>query len=107
MKESPPPTPSVAPPWIDLPLDVTANILQRLDAVELLHSVQLVCATWWKVCHDPAMWRVIKIVCPKSNKRYECACMCRRAVDLSQGKHTDLTIVCFGNDELLDYIANR
>lgn len=98
--------PSAAPPWIELPSDVTANILRRLDVFEILECAQLVCTTWWRVCKDPATWRVIKIV---NNDRMPetCSIMCRRAVDRSQGQLVDLTVAYFGDDELLLYIANR
>lgn len=95
------PPSAAAPPWTELPSDVTANILQRLDALEILQSAQLVCSTWWKVCQDPAMWRVIEI-----DDRH-CNAACRQAVDRSQGQLVDLNITYGGDDELLDYIVNR
>lgn len=98
------------PPWIELPSDLTANILHRLGAVEILGSAQKVCATWWNLCKDPAMWRVINIINPDGPKpmnRGECTNMCRRAVDRSQGQLIDLTMAYFGRDELLDYIILR
>ncbi|KAH6790176.1 hypothetical protein C2S51_005182 [Perilla frutescens var. frutescens] len=101
---------SVAPPpWIELPGDVTANILNRLGAEEILKSAQKVCTTWWKVCQDPAMWRVIDLpkrgICPDEHADY--AIMCRRAVDRSQGQLVDLTIDDFADDELINYVADR
>lgn len=94
------------PPWIELPGDVTANILQRLGAEGILDSAQKVCTTWWKVCQDPAMWRVIYLRNPEYfNEVY--AGMCRHAVDRSQGQLVDLTIDYFGDEELINYIANR
>ncbi|XP_042026658.1 F-box protein SKIP19-like [Salvia splendens] len=99
---------SSSPPWMELPLDVTANILQRLGAEEKLCSAQQVCATWWNVCKDPALWRVIDF---SSTKQIDCAAkytaMCRRAVDRSRGQLTDFTIQYFGDDKLMEYIADR
>lgn len=108
VKESPPPesTPSAAPPWVELPLEVTANILRRLDVFEILECAQLVCTTWWRVCQDPATWRVIKIV-DDDLMPQDCTIMCRRAVDRSQGQLVDLTVAYFGDDDLLLHIANR
>ncbi|XP_047942036.1 putative F-box/LRR-repeat protein 9 isoform X2 [Salvia hispanica] len=96
------------PSCIDLPRDVTAEILQRLGAEGMLTSAQKVCTTWWKVCKDPALWRVIDFSNPRQgifNDEYNV--MCRRAVDRSQGQLVDLTIQYFGDDALLDYIVHR
>ncbi|KAL6563959.1 hypothetical protein OROHE_005199 [Orobanche hederae] len=95
-----------SPPWIELPADVTANILQRLGAEEILESAQKVCTTWRKVCGDPSMWRVISL---KNPERFYSAydLMCRNAVDRSQGRLIDLTLDYFGDDNLINYIANR
>ncbi|KAG6416727.1 hypothetical protein SASPL_124163 [Salvia splendens] len=60
-------------------------------------------STWWKVCKDPASWRVIDFSNPRQgifNDYYNV--MCRR-----QGQLVDLAIQYFGNDALLDYIVHR
>ncbi|KAH6783136.1 hypothetical protein C2S52_008095 [Perilla frutescens var. hirtella] len=94
-----------APPWTELPQDVTANILQRLGAEEILQSAQKVCATWWKICQNPAMWRVINIINSDRWHGRECTYnICRSAVDRSQGQLIDLTIEYFGDAELLDQV---
>ncbi|XP_041994426.1 F-box protein SKIP19-like [Salvia splendens] len=102
-------SPSAPPPsWIDLPGDVTASILQRLGVEGMLTNAQKVCTTWWKVCKDPALWRVIDFSNPRQgifNDEYNV--MCRHAVDRSQGQLVDLTIQYFGDDALLDYIVRR
>ncbi|XP_047955073.1 putative F-box/LRR-repeat protein 23 isoform X1 [Salvia hispanica] len=99
---------SSSPPWIELPLDVTANILQRLGAEEMLCSAQQVCATWWNVCKDPSLWRVIDFSGTKQiDRTAKYTAMCRRAVDRSRGQLTDFTIQYFGGDELMEYIADR
>ncbi|PIN03082.1 hypothetical protein CDL12_24394 [Handroanthus impetiginosus] len=96
------------PPWIDLPRDVTANILQRLDAFDILENVQRVCTTWRRVCQDPAMWRVIVLRDPGDLHRcYDLNRMCCHAVDRSQGNLIELHIEYFGDDEMLHYIAER
>ncbi|KAL1560493.1 F-box protein SKIP19-like isoform X1 [Salvia divinorum] len=96
------------PPWIELPRDVTANILKRLGPEAILTSAQQVCSTWWKVCKDPALWRVINFSNTMLIDRYtKYHVMCRRAVDRSRGQLVDLTIENFGDDELMEYIADR
>lgn len=47
---------SEGPNWLDLPRDITQNILQRLNAVEIVTSASLVCALWWNICKEPLMW---------------------------------------------------
>ncbi|KAH6793146.1 hypothetical protein C2S52_003623 [Perilla frutescens var. hirtella] len=102
---------SVAPPpWIELPRDVTANILKRLGAREILKSAEKVCSSWWKVCQDPIMWRVIELC--KCNPKHldeekDFTIMCRRAVERSKGDLVDLTIDVFADDQLINYIADR
>ncbi|KAL3635184.1 hypothetical protein CASFOL_019731 [Castilleja foliolosa] len=46
-------------PWINLPRELTANILRRLGPVEILSTARKVCTTWRSVCSEPSMWRVI------------------------------------------------
>nr|XP_043638344.1 putative F-box/LRR-repeat protein 23 [Erigeron canadensis] len=42
--------------WLDLPSDVTANILQRLGVPDIIQNAQRVCTVWRRICkHDPAM----------------------------------------------------
>ncbi|GFP81206.1 F-box protein skip19 [Phtheirospermum japonicum] len=99
---------SAPPPWIELPTDVTANILQRLGAIEILESAQKVCTTWRTVCKDPAMWRVIDM--RNSGDDLEIVnldILCRRAVDRSLGELIDINIEYFGTDDLLLYISDR
>lgn len=107
----PPQTPPPPPPWIELPVDVTANILQRLGAEWILKSARKVCTTWSKVCQDPAMWRVVNLRSAEHFRDYdsqeEYDMICRLAVDRSQGQLLDLTLEYFGEEELIDYIADR
>lgn len=104
--EIPTSPPRPPPPWIELPGDVTANILQRLGTEEILENAQKVCSTWWKVCKDPAIWRVVHLNKPSEDCR-DFDLMCRCAVDRSQGQLTDLSIFWFGDDELLNNVARR
>ncbi|KAL8113441.1 F-box protein SKIP19-like [Apium graveolens] len=93
--------------WLNLPADITANILHRLGAVEILESAQKVCTAWRKICKDPAMWRVIDMHnhgC-LGDMPYDLDKMCRHAIDRSQGQLVDINIESFGEDELLEYLA--
>ncbi|KAL3619480.1 hypothetical protein CASFOL_037050 [Castilleja foliolosa] len=88
-------------PWIELPQDVTENILRRLWPVEILENAQKVCTTWRSVCTEPSLWRVIDI------KNSGDDVMCRRVVDRSQGELIDINIEYSGTDDLMHYISER
>jgi hypothetical protein len=49
----------MGPNWLELPRDITSNILQRLGVVEILTNACNVCPYWWSICKDPRMWRTI------------------------------------------------
>uniref|UniRef100_A0A251T9S2 Putative F-box domain, Leucine-rich repeat domain, L domain-like protein n=1 Tax=Helianthus annuus TaxID=4232 RepID=A0A251T9S2_HELAN len=111
--------------WLDLPSEITANILHIIGVFDIFQNAQKVCTTWreickdpaiwrkvcttWReICKDPAMWRVIYVDASfdtNANRAFEE--MCKRAVDRSQGQLVDITIVQFRNEEILEYIANR
>ncbi|KAL3616941.1 hypothetical protein CASFOL_039335 [Castilleja foliolosa] len=97
------------PPWIELPRDVTENILRRLGSVEILQNAEKVCTTWRSVCSDPSLWRVIDL--KRFGDDHELLSspdtICRRAVYHSQGELTDLNIEFLGTDDLLHYISER
>ncbi|KAL8033727.1 hypothetical protein ABFX02_13G177300 [Erythranthe guttata] len=106
--ESPPP-----PPWIELPTELTLNIMNRLGVVELLESAQKVCTTWRSVCKDSSLWRVIDMKFPQHRydmPYFNMSCdidMCRDAVDRSRGELIDINIEYFCTDELLEHISER
>jgi hypothetical protein len=98
--------------WLALPRDVTASILMRLDAFEILTSAQMVCSQWHNLCKDPSMWRAVHIPSPKTlwelwQLPYDLEEMCRHAVDRSCGQLVDINVGNFGTDELLRHIADR
>jgi hypothetical protein len=94
--------------WLDLPSDLTSNILKRIGVVDILENAQKVCTTWLKISKDPAMWRVIHLrYSPGSHTRPQLRQMCKRAVDRSQGQLVDITLVDFANDDVLKYISDR
>ncbi|XP_009778272.1 F-box protein SKIP19-like [Nicotiana sylvestris] len=100
---------SPPPPWVELPLDITANILQRLRTIEILENAQRVCTSWWKASHDPTVWRVVDLrnddVDAKTPRMLEN--MCRIAVHRSPGQLLKINIENFGSRDLLNYIAER
>ncbi|KAH0641770.1 hypothetical protein KY290_033376 [Solanum tuberosum] len=95
------------PPWVELPAEITMDILQRLGTIEIVESVQRVCSTWWKVSHDPTMWHVVHLKFePGSNQSRHRMLekICRIAVDRSQGQLLEISIQNFGSKDLLNYI---
>ncbi|KAK8662009.1 hypothetical protein V6N13_091597 [Hibiscus sabdariffa] len=94
--------------WLELPPDVTASILSRLGAIEILNSAQKVCSQWRNICKDPSMWRSIDMrnYGGRQDGRVH-EKMCFHAVDRSCGHLLDINIEHFGTDELLFYIAER
>ena len=98
--------PPPSPRWTELPDDLTSNILQRLDAEERLISAQLVCSTWWRVCKNPAMWRVIDL---DARRKFDdkFGSICRCAVDRSQGQLAELKLCDLYVVEMLNYVAER
>ncbi|KAK4254603.1 hypothetical protein QN277_009961 [Acacia crassicarpa] len=94
--------------WLDLPRDVTAAILLKLGAVEILTSAQCVCTSWRGICKDPTMWHAIDMQNSRDffNMPYALETMCRRAVDRSRGQLVDINVEYFGTDDLLKYITD-
>ncbi|XP_062163008.1 putative F-box/LRR-repeat protein 23 [Alnus glutinosa] len=95
--------------WLALPREVTASILMRLDAFEILTSAQMVCSPWHKLCKDPSMWRAVHMrnsLAPYWEFPYHLEKMCRHAVDRSCGQLVDINVENFGTDELLRHIAD-
>ncbi|XP_047949575.1 putative F-box/LRR-repeat protein 23 [Salvia hispanica] len=105
------------PPWIELPEDLTANILQRLDAEEIIMSAMLVCSTWWRVCKNPSMWRVIDLDYRRCQhpddfddilSAVDFGIVWRSAMDRSQGQLVELKLTYLeSEDGILNYIAER
>jgi hypothetical protein len=95
--------------WLALPRDVTASILMRLEAFEILTSAQMVCSPWHNLCKDPSMWRAVHMRKPFTLRQcpYDLEKMCRHAVDRSCGQLVDINLKFFGTDELLRHIADR
>ncbi|CAJ2640786.1 unnamed protein product [Trifolium pratense] len=98
----------MGPNWLELPIDITRNILQRLDIINIVTSICLVCPLWWNICKDPSMWRTIHMSNNESS-RYsdeDLVNICRYAAERSCGQLEDIEIVSFCTDNLLQYIAS-
>ncbi|KAJ1440415.1 Leucine-rich repeat domain superfamily [Sesbania bispinosa] len=99
----------IGPNWLELPRDVTVNILQRLGTVDIVTSVCQVCPLWWKICKEknPLMWRTIHMISNRDNtaSRYDLVKICRYAIQQSCGHVEDISIENFGTNDLLKYIA--
>jgi hypothetical protein len=94
--------------WLELPRDVTASILLRLGAIDILTSAQMVCSPWRNLCKDPSMWRIVHMCNPHSQWGIpDLETMCRQAVDRSCGQLVDIYMEYLGNDNLLRHIADR
>ncbi|XP_015158497.1 F-box protein SKIP19-like isoform X2 [Solanum tuberosum] len=101
---------SIAPPWVELPPDITSSILQKVGPIEMLKSADKVCSTWRRLCHEPAMWRVVKMQNAGADfwdREDDLEKICGRAVECSNGELVDLSLEYFGSDKLLSYIAER
>ncbi|KAF5770767.1 putative F-box domain-containing protein [Helianthus annuus] len=96
--------------WLDLPSDVTFNILNRIGMVDILENAQKVCTAWRKICKDPAMWRIINMNdLRRAISEVSADKLCKHAVDRSQGQLVDITIVSTStyDAELHLYVADR
>ncbi|KAL5073582.1 hypothetical protein RYX36_012566 [Vicia faba] len=97
------------PNWLELPTDITTNILQRLGTTEIVTNACHVCPLWWNICKDPLMWHTIRIPflrnTPYSHDDLEK--ICRFAVKRSCGRLEDIDIECFATDDLLKCIADN
>ncbi|CAL5194840.1 unnamed protein product [Lathyrus oleraceus] len=99
---------TIGPNWLDLPRDLTANILHRLGTDEILSSACQVCSLWWNISKDPLMWRTIKM--GNRHTSYDDAYLekiCYNAVNRSCDHLEEIDIECFGTDSLLECIANN
>ncbi|KAJ9566036.1 hypothetical protein OSB04_002002 [Centaurea solstitialis] len=120
--------------WLQMPDEIMgAMILQRLDPIEILLSIQKVCRNWGRICKDPAMWKVIDfdyyssisntkndfgyssyISYPKNDFDYYSYIsytknyfekLCKQAVHRSCGELIHIRLRGFGTDDLLDHIS--
>lgn len=87
---------TTGPNWLDLPRDVTANILQRLGTIEILTNACQVRSLWWNICKDPRMWRTINITKygykHSMRNKDKFVKICRNAIERSCGQVEDIDI---------------
>lgn len=95
------------PNWLQLPIDVKHNILDKLSVVDKITTASLACPLWWSICKEPTMWCTIDMNNPRHALNYDLVKICKYAIDRSCGKVEDIYIENFGNDELLQYIADK
>lgn len=94
--------------WVELPRDVTLMIMMKIEAFEILESIQFVCKLWYNLCKEPCMWRTIimhNFEDPELAFKHQQ--MLLSAVDRSSGSLIHLDIEGFGDDDLLAKIARR
>jgi len=100
---------TMVPNWLELPSDITVNILQRLDPIAVVKSACLVCSLWWNIFKEPRMWRTIRMV----NHDYEhwdyhhLVEICCYAIQRSCGHLENISIHSFGSNDLLRCLAQK
>lgn len=89
--------------WLDLPEEVTASILSRLGAVQILTAAEKVCTAWRKISKEPSMWHTIDMSNNTGHDFPEDTLekMCRHAIDRSRGN-----VEYLGTKELLKHITD-
>lgn len=101
----------ILPNWLDLPRDITANILHRLGTFDVVTSACEVCSLWWNICKDPLMWRTISMTNffepLYHNYHLELAKVCCIAVERSCGHLESIDVEYFATDDLLHCIAQK
>ncbi|KAL5076888.1 hypothetical protein RYX36_015872 [Vicia faba] len=95
------------PNWLELPRDITVNILQRLATIEIVTSVRFVCPMWWYMFKDPLMWRNINMTEFSFITYFDPTKICHYAIKQSCGHLEDVIIQYFGTDDLLEFIADN
>lgn len=95
--------------WLELPSEVTATILHKVGAFDILNHAQMVCTSWLHICKDPSMWRSIDTHDSNAYGDYwfDTEGMARHAVDRSCGQLLDINIEYFGTDEFIHYLAQQ
>ncbi|PNX90725.1 F-box protein skip19 [Trifolium pratense] len=101
------------PNWLELPTDLTKNIFQRLDTVDIVISVRNVCRLWWNICKDPLMWRTIRmgnIQIIHMKLLFTFCCLekiFRCAINKSCGHVEDIDVELIVTNDVLEYMAYR
>ncbi|XP_058752319.1 putative F-box protein At4g05475 [Vicia villosa] len=92
---------TAVPNWLELPKDITTNILQRLDTIDIVTSVRYVCPLWWNIFKDPLMWRTTHITSVTHFPYYgQLVKICHYAIKQSCGQLEDISMEKFATDYL-------
>ncbi|MED6186818.1 hypothetical protein PIB30_070380 [Stylosanthes scabra] len=94
--------------WLNLPVEITLIIFEKLGAIEVLTTVQQVCKGWRTICMDPYTWRAIhmSVFGVPRFMDYHLSWLCRRTIQRSCGLVLDISIDYFADDDLLNHIAH-
>ncbi|KAK8967408.1 putative F-box/LRR-repeat protein 23 [Platanthera guangdongensis] len=96
--------------WAELPRDVLFVIFKEIAAVEILSSAQFVCKSWRQLSLEPDVWRCINMTMIKDSfclVEYPAESLAKLALDRSAGCLEEFYGECFGNGDLLGYMAER
>ncbi|KAJ9566050.1 hypothetical protein OSB04_002016 [Centaurea solstitialis] len=97
--------------WLQMPDEIMGGmILQRLDHVDILTSVQKVCRNWRRICKDPAMWKIIDMdysSCRVWYTKKDFENLIKQAVHRSCGELIHIRLNCPVTKDLLDFISRR
>jgi hypothetical protein len=97
---------TTGPNWLDLPSDLTENILQRLG-IEIVTSACRVCTQWLKICKDPLMWRTIRMCYVPGLSYLRFRRIFYNFVKRSCGHLQDINIEYYCTDDILKCIADK
>ncbi|KAL9243044.1 hypothetical protein vseg_016983 [Gypsophila vaccaria] len=98
----------ISPNWLLLPDDVWFSILSKLYTCDIVENVQKVCKLFRKICTQPSMFRVIKMMLNDGDMalNFDVNVMTRHAVDRSGGDLVDVYLE-YCDDETLLYLVER
>jgi hypothetical protein len=96
---------TMRPNWLELPKDIARDIFMRLDIINIVTSICLVCPLWSNICKDSSMWHTIHMNETFSYSNEDLVKIFRFAVKRSCGQVEDIEIRSFCTDDLLQYIA--
>ena len=105
------------PNWLELPRDITTNILKRLDTIDIMTKAYHVCPLWWNIFKDPLIWRTIRMNILSDSANSHCVGSAYHGLDLleifryavkrSCGNLEVIDIENFGTDDLLECVAKK
>uniref|UniRef100_A0A803LAY3 F-box domain-containing protein n=1 Tax=Chenopodium quinoa TaxID=63459 RepID=A0A803LAY3_CHEQI len=99
------------PNWLDLPEEIWFIILSKVNTIDIIESVEIVCRLFRNICKQPSMYDVIDMTLPDEyidddNPDYVNS-MTLFAVDRSSGNLVDIYLEILCDDETLIDIVER